>query len=217
MLLLDSIPIDSTLLLFIVGIILIIIIYALRQLIKAKEENADFKLKYANQELAFERVNNDLKVNVNALAQAQFEKFKAVELDSYKRIADQSALDASKVLLQRWVIENEERIRKDAANRSVRIVMGKVTEHLIPFSEAFNQFNPKDARFIGSPIDLIVFDGAEDKRDEITIWFVEIKTGTSALSTRQKKIMEAVKQKRVEWIRLNVKDFGDEVGESLLV
>ncbi len=118
--------------------------------------------------------------------------------------------------LRAWIIENEDRIRKDAANRSVRIVMGKVTEHLIPFNEAFSQFNPKDARFIGSPIDLIVFDGAEDKKDEINIYFIEVKTGTSALSQRQKKVMEAVKAKRVDWLRLNVKDFGDDVNQSLL-
>jgi hypothetical protein len=43
-------------------------------------------------------------------------------------------------------------MRKDAANRSARNVQGKVTEHLIPLSEAMRHFNPKDVRLIGSSI-----------------------------------------------------------------
>lgn len=152
---------------------------------------------------------------VQEMALIQVEKWKIAELEGYKKIADDYAQDTAKILLQRWLIDNEDRIRKDAANRSVRVVMGKVTEHLIPFSEAFSQFNPKDARFIGSPIDLIVFDGVEDKKDEVTIFFLEIKTGNSALSPKQRKIMEAVKSKRIEWLRLTIKDFGEEVNKTL--
>jgi predicted Holliday junction resolvase-like endonuclease len=39
---------------------------------------------------------------------------------------------------------------------------------------------------------------------------------TSVLSQRQKKIMEAVRDKRVEWLRLSIKDFGSDVNELLL-
>ena len=167
------------------------------------------------QDLTVQKLQTEMRGQAQDLAIKQFEEWKTTELLTYKKIIDKNSNDAALVALRQWIAENEERIRKDAANRRVRSVMGKVTEHLIPFSEAFSQFNPKDARFIGSPIDLIVFDGAEEKKDEITIYFLEIKTGTSALSQRQKKVMEAVKDKRVEWLKLIVKDFGDEVNASL--
>ncbi len=201
---------------WIIGFALLIAIVIIRNSFsELRKRNADFELQMAKKDLSFQKIEMDLRNNVNTLALAEFEKFKAVELDGYKKRADEASLDAAVTALQQWKIDNEERIRKDAANRSVRIVMGKVTEHLIPFHDAFSRFNPKDARFIGSPIDLMVFDGAEDKKDEITIYFIEIKTGNSAMSSRQKKIMEAVKEKRVEWLRLNMKDFGPEVNEIL--
>lgn len=167
-------------------------------------------------DLELQKLVADARGIAQDFAAKQFEEWKNKELEIHRKVIMDAAMERAKTLLQQWVIENEERIRKDAANRSVRNVLGKVTEHLIPFSEAFSQFNPKDARFIGSPIDLIVFDGAEEKKDEITIYFIEIKTGTSALSQRQKKVMEAVKEKRVEWLRLSIKDFGSDVNDLLL-
>lgn len=166
-------------------------------------------------DLVIQGITTEMKGKAQDLAIVQFEKWKETELEGYKKKADSTAEFTSKLMLQRWLNENEERIRKDAANRSVRNVMGKVAEHLIPFSDAFSQFNPKDARFIGSPIDLIVFDGIEEKKEEITIYFLEVKTGTSALSQRQKKVMEAVENKRVKWRRLTIKDFGEDVNDLL--
>ncbi|RTL59141.1 MAG: hypothetical protein EKK37_12610 [Sphingobacteriales bacterium] len=147
-------------------------------------------------------------------AAKQFEDWKNKELETHRKVMMQAATDKATALLQQWIIENEERIRKDAANRSVRNVLGKVTEHLIPFSEAMSQFNPKDIRFVGSPIDLIVFSGAE-ALETVTIHFIEVKTGTSALSKRQQLIRDAIDKGRVKWLRVNQKDFGDEVNEAL--
>ncbi len=169
-----------------------------------------------DKDLELEKMLADAKGIAQDFATKQFAEWKEKELETHRKVIIQAALDQAKTMLSRWIIENEERIRKDAANRSVRNVLGKVTEHLIPFSEAFSQFNPKDARFLGTPIDLIVFDGIEEKKDEVSIYFVEVKTGTSALSQRQKKVMDAVKNKRVEWLRISIKDFGEDVNELLL-
>src|SRR5215210_3239779 len=52
--------------------------------------------------------------------------------------------------------------RKDSILRSLSVVSGKVGEQLAPlFPEFLENFNPKDARFLGSPIDFIVFDGLD--------------------------------------------------------
>jgi len=105
-------------------------------------------------------------------------------------------------LLAKWKIENEAKIRQDAANRSYAVMLGKVTEHLVPFHTNF-PFNPQDARFIGSPIDLIVFDGILEEEQEVKIYFVEIKTGKSRLSFKQQKIKAAVENNRVIWYPVN--------------
>jgi predicted Holliday junction resolvase-like endonuclease len=64
--------------------------------------------------------------------------------------------------------------------------------------------NPWDARFIGSPIDLIVFDGLTEIKEEITIYFIEVKTGKSTLSEAQRKIWQAIVNKRIDWRQITV-------------
>lgn len=105
-------------------------------------------------------------------------------------------------LFERWLHEHASAIRQDAVERSRSVIIGKVTEHVAPWLPYF-PYNPKDARFIGSPIDLIVFDGCD--RDAVErVVFIEIKTGASALSTRQRQIRDAIKAGRVEWRELRV-------------
>jgi predicted Holliday junction resolvase-like endonuclease len=83
-------------------------------------------------------------------------------------------------------------------------VSGKVSEHLAPYMGAF-PYNPKDARFLGSPIDLLVFDGiSEDDLREIV--FLEIKTGGSTLTTRERRVRDAVLARRVSWREFRVGD-----------
>ena len=106
-------------------------------------------------------------------------------------------------LLERWKLEAEPDIRRDAVRRSQSVVTGKVTEHLVPFVGDF-PYNPRDVRFLGTPIDLIVFDGL-DEDDLSEIVFVEVKTGASAaLSTRERRIRDAVRAGAVRWHELRV-------------
>lgn len=96
----------------------------------------------------------------------------------------------------------EDAIRADAVRRSSAVVSGKVTEHLAPYMAAF-PYDPKDARFLGTPVDLIVFDGmSEDSLREIV--FLEIKSGSSTLSTRERRIRDAVMERRVAWREFRV-------------
>jgi len=92
--------------------------------------------------------------------------------------------------------------RKDAVERSRSVTTGKVFEQLVPYLPHF-PYNPKDARFLGSPIDFLVFDGLDGDRVERVV-FVEVKTGSSSLSTRERRVREAVQQGRVEWQELRV-------------
>jgi len=77
---------------------------------------------------------------------------------------------------ERWKRDFERRVRGDAVKKSQAVTLGKVTEHLIPYLPDF-PYNPRDVRFLGSPIDLIVFDGL-DEGIVRSIVFIEVKTGT---------------------------------------
>jgi predicted Holliday junction resolvase-like endonuclease len=59
--------------------------------------------------------------------------------------------------------------------------------------------DPKDIRFLGTPIDLIVFKGLNGSGEEVEIVFIEVKTGRSVLSPREKAVKKTVEEKRVSW------------------
>jgi predicted Holliday junction resolvase-like endonuclease len=91
-------------------------------------------------------------------------------------------------------------LRLDAVQRSQAVTAGKVYEQLVPYLPDF-PFNPKDVRFLGTPVDLVVFDGLSEGAVR-RIVFVEVKTSTSDLSTRERRVRDAVYARRVEWSEL---------------
>jgi len=60
------------------------------------------------------------------------------------------------------------------------------------------RYEPADARFIGSPVDYIVFEGYS-KGEPRRIVFVDVKTGKSSLSPIERKVREIVEKRRVDW------------------
>jgi len=99
-----------------------------------------------------------------------------------------------------WKARYTRALRRDAVARSEAVTTGKVSEQLLPFLPGF-PFNPKDARFLGSPVDLIVFDGLADE-DVQRVVLVEVKTGNARLTTRERLIRDAVRAGHVEWLEL---------------
>lgn len=64
-----------------------------------------------------------------------------------------------------------------------------------PFSE---RFDPSDARFVGNPIDYVIFDGL--RRGELTkVWLVEVKTGSAGLNGNERAVRNAVKEGRIDF------------------
>lgn len=138
-----------------------------------------------------------------ALLQAhdRFQQWCEQELLVSRREQQDLAVREARRLLAEWKTEQEKQIRQDAIQRSQAVTVGKVTEHLVPHLPNFN-FNPKDARFIGSPIDFIIFDGLnDDEENQIReVVFLEIKTGTSTLTRRERMVRDAIKAGRVRWL-----------------
>ena len=133
-------------------------------------------------------------------AQEQFFAWRDKELENIKTEQKLVAQREANANLQNWISENEARIRQDAIDRSQAVITGKVTEHLAPFLPTF-PYNPKDARFVGSPIDLIVFDGLDEGLLRQII-LIEVKTGSSTLNTRQRQIRDIITSGKVVWREL---------------
>jgi len=91
--------------------------------------------------------------------------------------------------IERWKVETAGQIRKDSVNCSRSTLKGKIAELMAPVLPEFT-FHPSDARFIGSPVDYIIFDGltevADEKTQSIRIVFMDVKKGTSNRSRVQR-------------------------------
>jgi predicted Holliday junction resolvase-like endonuclease len=136
-------------------------------------------------------------------AREQFSLWREREYETLRAEQRELARREASTQLQRWKYETELLIRSDALRRSQSVSIGKVTEHLAPYLPAF-PYNPKDVRFLGSPVDLVIFDGLSAS-DLKSIIFVEVKTGpAAALSKRERMIRDAVDEGRVQWVEMRV-------------
>lgn len=99
-----------------------------------------------------------------------------------------------------WRVGYTRAVRLDAVQRSQAVTAGKVLEQLVPYLPEF-AFNPKDARFLGSPVDFVVFDGLSDGVVRQVV-FVEVKTGNAELSRRERQVRDAVEARQVVWAEI---------------
>jgi len=97
----------------------------------------------------------------------------------------------------RWE-EERQRTAREAIAQSRAVLGGKFVEQMAPYLPEF-KYDPTEARFIGSPIDLIIFPGlATGDPKEIVI--MEIKTGkTSQLTPQERKIRQLIEDGMVRW------------------
>ena len=88
-------------------------------------------------------------------------------------------------------------LRKEAIMKSRAVLGGQFSEQLAPFLHDF-KYLPTECRFVGKPIDLIVFKGMDEK-DINEVVFVEVKSGNARLSEHEKKLKEVIDKKKVRW------------------
>lgn len=94
--------------------------------------------------------------------------------------------------------KEKERAIREAIAQSRAVLGGKFVEQLAPYLPEF-KYDPTEARFIGSPIDLIVFPGLA-KGDPKEIVIMEIKTGkTGQLTPQERKIRQLIEDGMVRW------------------
>jgi predicted Holliday junction resolvase-like endonuclease len=89
------------------------------------------------------------------------------------------------------------KLKKDSLNRSRAVLKGQISEQLAPFLPEF-PYKPSECKFLGKPIDFIVFKGLDNQEIE-EIVFVEVKTGKSKLNKTEKGLKDAINNKDVKW------------------
>ncbi len=87
--------------------------------------------------------------------------------------------------------------RKEAIEKSRAVLGGQFSEQLAPFMPDF-PFLPTECRFMGKPVDFLVFKGL-DKKEVEEVVFVEVKSGSSKLSASEKKLKETIEKGKVKW------------------
>ncbi len=177
--------------LIVMGFLVIMVFCLLALLFKISMEQKELSAKY-EQTLR----------NMETRARELFEEWREKEMENQKQVIADGMKRDYEAKLDQWKSQKEKGIREDAISKSRAVIMGKVTEHIMPYFKDF-KYNPKDARFIGTPVDFIVFDGMCDGEVR-QIAFVEVKTGrTGQLSKTEKQVRDVVVGKNVLWDKIH--------------
>ena len=134
------------------------------------------------------------------------------DVDFYIQMMESSDEKATK--LQQQLIEEvrlsekkAKAARKDAVKRARAVAHGFSSENLAPL--IINQWDPKDYRHMGDPIDYLVIAGMDKIRQNKAgtpieeIILLDIKTGKSQLNTIQRRIRDAVVNQQVRFAIYN--------------
>lgn len=86
--------------------------------------------------------------------------------------------------------------------KSRAILGGQFSEQLAPYLPNF-EYLPTECKFLGKPIDFVVFKGMDNKKIEEII-FVEVKSGNSKLNTHEKNLKDTINKKKVKWVEYRI-------------
>jgi len=97
-----------------------------------------------------------------------------------------------------------EKYKKEFLQRSDAVRRGFCVETFVPFTEQF-PVPAEDVSFLGKPIDFVGFTDT-NSRETCTVHFIEVKSGKSKLTTKQRNIKTAIQQGRVKWHEVVVQE-----------
>ena len=86
-------------------------------------------------------------------------------------------------------------VTERATITTTAVNIGKLLEKVLPTMDDFRWALP-DCRFLGDPIDLVTFNGCCQNKIE-SISFIEVKSGKATLSKKQRRVRDAVQDKKV--------------------
>lgn len=104
--------------------------------------------------------------------------------------------------------------RERSTNAQRHVLKGQISEKFVPFMSGF-EYSPADCRFMGEPVDYVVFhrlhecaDGQADM-SEVSVVFLEVKSGSSRLNKRQQILKDAIAQGRVRFESIRIHESDD--------
>lgn len=142
-------------------------------------------------------------INSNNITQQEFQKQLESKYDEVIKEITNYEKAMSDALLKEWQTDNEFNIRASAiASNSVRIA-NEISSETSIFNGNFN-FNPKDIKFVGRFIDLIVFDGSAEEND-VSIYFIEVnRKNKKDNSIFKSRVRKAIENKSFNWQEINI-------------
>ncbi|MEB3767213.1 Holliday junction resolvase-like protein [Acinetobacter sp. MD2] len=99
--------------------------------------------------------------------------------------------------------------QKKSVNTSRAVLKGKMAEQFAPVLPGFN-YLPSDAKFLGDPVDYVVFNGYSEFREgnakaqDLELVLIDIKSGQARLSKGQQAIAQAIQQGRVRFETIRI-------------
>lgn len=94
------------------------------------------------------------------------------------------------------------KVHQNSKFKSSAVNWGFTVENFVPFIDTF-PIPPEDVNFLGKPIDYVGFTNT-DSTSKCEVHFVEVKSGKSFLSQKQKNIKLAIEEGRVRWHEVRV-------------
>jgi predicted Holliday junction resolvase-like endonuclease len=102
-----------------------------------------------------------------------------------------------------WRGRRLESIVKARLKQSRAVLGGLATEQIAPLLPGF-PYDPGDCRFMGKPVDFIVFRGM-NQGGIAEVIFLEVKSGASkALNEQEKRLRDAVRAGKVRWAEFDL-------------
>lgn len=124
------------------------------------------------------------------------------------RVRSQARIEALLAERERDVAD----ARRESVLKSRSSLKGQIAEQMAPLLPGF-PYLPADARFLGDPIDYVVFNGYSQARDaaggaDLEVVMLEVKQGGSTLSPFQKMIASSVLEGRVRFEVVRIAEDG---------
>lgn len=134
-------------------------------------------------------------------------------LTEHQQLLEQKQHAISKLNQRLIEQENEFKLAQDKAIKEARtqsnniqrhVIKGQISEKFVPFMSGF-EYSPADCRFMGEPMDYIVFHRLHDCADgqaslnDVSVVFLEVKTGQAKLNKRQQILKEAIRRGQVKF------------------
>lgn len=138
----------------------------------------------------------------NKIIQQEFQRQLEIKFDTIKNEIESYEKNRAESFLKTWQTENEVNIRRQAIASQTREITNEIARETKLLNESFS-YNPRDIKFIGKYIDLIVFDGAADE-EEVSIYFLEItKANNGSTSEFKNKVWAAINKRKFNWKEIN--------------